>query len=118
MSATAFLISYPVTVVVLWIVIRSPAARRFVSTPRADRWHTRATPYLGGIGIFAGLAAGIAAAVLAGAVPRPYEEIVGIVAGCAIVFVAGLLDDAVSLHPIAKLGAQVGAAAVVLSTGL
>jgi UDP-GlcNAc:undecaprenyl-phosphate GlcNAc-1-phosphate transferase len=117
-SATAFLISYPVTVAVLWIVIRSPAARRFVSAPRADRWHTRATPYLGGIGIFAGLAAGITAAVLAGAVPRPYEEIVGIVAGCAIVFVAGLLDDAVSLHPIAKLAAQLGAAAVVLSTGL
>ena len=118
MSATAFLVSYPVTVVVLWLVMRSPAAQRFVSAPRADRWHTRATPYLGGIGMFAGLAAGTAAAVLVGAVPRPYEEIVGIVAGCAIVFVAGLLDDAVSLPPIAKLGAQLGAAVVVLSTGL
>jgi UDP-GlcNAc:undecaprenyl-phosphate/decaprenyl-phosphate GlcNAc-1-phosphate transferase len=117
-SATAFLISYPVTVVVLWLVMRSPAAQRFVAAPRADRWHTSATPYLGGIGMFAGLAAGTAAAVLVGAVPRPYEEIAGIVAGCAIVFVAGLLDDAVSLPPIAKLGAQLGAAAVVLSTGL
>jgi UDP-N-acetylmuramyl pentapeptide phosphotransferase/UDP-N-acetylglucosamine-1-phosphate transferase len=76
-----------------------------VSAPRADRWHTRATPYLGGIGIFAGLAAGIAAAVLAGVRGRTKRSS-GIVAGCAIVFVAGLLDDAVSLHPIAKLGAQ------------
>jgi UDP-GlcNAc:undecaprenyl-phosphate GlcNAc-1-phosphate transferase len=93
-------------------------ARRFVSAPREDRWHKKATPYLGGVGIFAGFAVGVGAALAVGAVPGSHEQVLGILAGCAILFVAGLLDDAFSLPPIAKIGAQLGAVAVVLHTGL
>ena len=46
--------------------------------------------------------------------PRPHEEVLGILVGCAVLFVAGLLDDVFSLPPVAKLGAQFGAAAIVL----
>ncbi len=53
-----------------------------------------------------------------GAIPGSHEQVLGILVGCAIVFAAGLVDDAFGLHPIAKLAAQLGAAAVVLSTGL
>jgi UDP-GlcNAc:undecaprenyl-phosphate GlcNAc-1-phosphate transferase len=117
-NAAASLVAYPVAALVLFSLLRSPAARRFVSSPRRDRWHKRATPYLGGVGIFAGFAVGIVAALAAGAVPGSHEEVIGILAGCAVVFGAGLLDDAFSLPPIAKLAAQLGAAAVVLNTGL
>jgi len=108
----------PAAALVLWGLLRSPAARRFVATPREDRWHRKATPYLGGIGIFAGLVLGVGAALAAGAVPGSHEELLGILGGCAVLFAAGLLDDAYGLPPVAKIAAQLGAAAIVLSTGL
>jgi UDP-GlcNAc:undecaprenyl-phosphate GlcNAc-1-phosphate transferase len=117
-SAAASLVAYPVAAVVIMLLLRSRAARRFVSPPREDRWHTHATPYLGGIGIFAGFAAGIGAALGVGAVPGSHEQVLGILAGCAVLFGAGLLDDALSLPPIVKIAAQLGAAAIVLSNGL
>jgi UDP-GlcNAc:undecaprenyl-phosphate GlcNAc-1-phosphate transferase len=117
-SAAASVLAYPVAALVLFSLLHSPAARRFVSPPREDRWHKRATPYLGGVGIFAGFAVGVLAALAIGAVPGPHKQVLGIVAGCAVLFVAGLLDDAFSLPPVAKIAAQLGAAAIVLSTGL
>ena len=98
--------------------LRSSIAQRFVARPREDRWHKRATPYVGGIGIFAGFAAGILAAVAVGAVTGSHEEVLGILVGCAVLFVAGLVDDVFGLPPVAKLAAQFGAAAIVLSSGL
>src|SRR6266550_6129598 len=38
--------------------------------------------------------------------------------GCAIVFAAGLVDDLRSLPPVVKIASQLGAAGLVLSTGL
>ena len=96
-----------------------------VSPPREDRWHRQTTPTIGGIGIFAGLVVGVLVAVALGAVPGPDEpvpssnaQVLGILGGCAILFVAGLLDDVFSLPPLAKIGAQLAAAAVVLAAGL
>jgi UDP-GlcNAc:undecaprenyl-phosphate GlcNAc-1-phosphate transferase len=117
-SAAASLLAFPAAALVLSGLLRSPAAGRFVAPPREDRWHERATPNLGGIAIFAGLVVGIVAALAAGAVPGSHEEALGILGGCAILFLAGLIDDAYGLPPIAKLAAQLGASAVVLSTGL
>ncbi len=45
-------------------------------------------------------------------------ELGGILAGVTIVFVAGLVDDLRHLSPVAKLGAQILAAVVVLGSGL
>jgi UDP-GlcNAc:undecaprenyl-phosphate/decaprenyl-phosphate GlcNAc-1-phosphate transferase len=112
------LIAFPAAALVLAALLRSPAARRLVSPPREDRWHTETTPHLGGIGIFAGLAAGSLAALALGAVPGSHKELLGILAGCAIVFLFGLLDDAWHLPPVAKVGGQVAAAAVALAAGL
>src|SRR5262245_48974252 len=105
MSATVAFLAFPTTVLVLLGLLRSPAARRFVSPPREDRWHRAPTPYLGGIGIFAGIVVGCLAALAAGAVSGSHEEL-GILAGCSLLFLAGLLDDAFSLPPVAKLAAQ------------
>ena len=50
--------------------------------------------------------------------PSSNAQVLGILGGCAILFVAGLLDDMFSLPPLAKIAAQLAAAAVVLAAGL
>jgi len=117
MSATVCLIGLPVAALTIWCLLRSPVGTRFVAAPRSDRWHERATPTFGGVGIFAGFAAAVLLAIAVQAVGAS-SELLGILGGAAIVFAAGLLDDTHSLSPLAKLGAQIGAAAVVLAAGL
>ena len=115
--AAAALAAVPASLLTIWALLRTPAARHVVAAPRADRWHTKSTPLLGGSGIFAGLLTAAGVAVAAGLVPAD-RELGGILGGCAILFVAGLLDDVFRLSPVAKLGAQVGAAVLVLGAGV
>jgi UDP-GlcNAc:undecaprenyl-phosphate/decaprenyl-phosphate GlcNAc-1-phosphate transferase len=117
MNAAVVTVALPATALAIVLLLRSPLVRRLVSAPRDDRWHERDTPSLGGIAIFAGVLAGVGGAVAAGGV-HGSRELLGILGGCAIVFAAGLVDDARSLPPVAKLGSQVAASALVLSTGL
>jgi UDP-GlcNAc:undecaprenyl-phosphate/decaprenyl-phosphate GlcNAc-1-phosphate transferase len=116
-SAIVCLVASPVAALTIWALLRSPLVARVVAAPRGDRWHERATPTLGGVGIFAGFAAAVLLAVAARAVGGS-SELFGVLGGAAILFAAGLLDDLRSLPPLVKLAAQIGAAAVVLSTGL
>jgi UDP-GlcNAc:undecaprenyl-phosphate GlcNAc-1-phosphate transferase len=102
---------------VLWLLLRSPAGARLVAVPSDERWHEQPTPTFGGIGIFGGLATGVLVALAAGVIEWS-SELGGILAGVTIVFVAGLIDDVRHLSPIAKLGAQIAAAVVVISSGL
>jgi UDP-GlcNAc:undecaprenyl-phosphate GlcNAc-1-phosphate transferase len=97
-------------------LLRSPLAHRLVAEPSADRWHARATPYLGGIGIFVGFSVGFWLAWALGAF-KASEAVIGIYAAVTLVFAAGLADDLFSLPPLAKLAAQIGGAAIVLGTG-
>jgi UDP-GlcNAc:undecaprenyl-phosphate GlcNAc-1-phosphate transferase len=115
--AAAALTALPASLLTIWLLLRTPAARHVVAAPRADRWHKRSTPMLGGSGIFAGLLAAVGVAVAAGLIPAS-NELGGILGGCAILFAAGLLDDVYRLSPFAKLGAQLAAAAVVLVAGV
>ncbi|HEY7207785.1 MAG TPA: hypothetical protein VH416_06045 [Gaiellaceae bacterium] len=117
MTTAVAAVALPVTLVTTWALLRSALARRLVAAPRGDRWHERPTPVLGGIGIFAGLVAGVGVALAAGAISGS-QQLAGIMAGCAVLFVAGLVDDLWHLPPAAKLGAQFAAAAIVLATGL
>ena len=116
-SALAAIAALPVAYLVVWATLRTRFAHRVVAAPTRDRWHTETTPSLGGVGIVAGLLAGVAAALALDAV-EPSWELFGILAGCLILFAAGLVDDLRTLSPPVKIGAQVAAAAVVLSTGL
>jgi len=113
----AALAALPASLLTIWALRRTPAARHVVAAPRADRWHTRSTPLLGGSGIFAGFLVAVGIAVAAGVTPAS-RELGGIVGGCAILFVAGLVDDVFSLPPLAKLAAQGGAAALVIASGI
>jgi UDP-GlcNAc:undecaprenyl-phosphate/decaprenyl-phosphate GlcNAc-1-phosphate transferase len=120
-NALAAAVALPVTALVLAALLRlglgARLGGRLVAAPSGERWHERETPIFGGVGIFLGLAAGIGAAIAIGAVDAS-SELLGILGGCTILFVAGLLDDAVTLKPLAKLAAQFAAAGVVLASGL
>jgi UDP-GlcNAc:undecaprenyl-phosphate GlcNAc-1-phosphate transferase len=116
-TALAALAALPASLLTIGLLLRAPRSQRVVAAPSADRWHRHDTPLFGGVGIFAGLLAGVGAAVATGAV-HANHELLGIVGGCAILFVAGLIDDLFTLNALAKLAAQVGAAALVLVAGV
>ncbi|HZU20871.1 MAG TPA: hypothetical protein VE982_06605 [Gaiellaceae bacterium] len=116
MSTVVALAALPAAAAVVWGLLRSPLSRRLGRPPEVGRWRASATPLVGGIGIYAGLAAGIWLTVLAGPLTAT-TQLTGLFAGATILFVAGLADDLWSLPPAAKLAAQVGAAATVLATG-
>ncbi|MET0561621.1 MAG: hypothetical protein ABW012_08445 [Gaiellaceae bacterium] len=117
MNAIVAIAALSVSAAVLWLLLRSPVGARLVAIPSDERWHAEATPTFGGVGIFAGFAAGVLVALATGVIEWS-SELGGILAGVTIVFVAGLVDDLRHLSPIAKLAAQVGAAVVVLASGL
>ncbi len=116
MSTVAALAAFPTAAAVVWALLRSPLSRKLGNAPEGSRWRATATPLVGGLGIYAGLSVGIWVTVLAGPLTAS-EQLAGIFAGTTILFAAGLADDLVTLPPWAKLAAQGGAAAVVLSTG-
>jgi UDP-GlcNAc:undecaprenyl-phosphate GlcNAc-1-phosphate transferase len=116
-SAAVAIAALPVTIAVLWALLRTRLGDRLVAQPTGERWHERPTPTFGGVGIFAGFAAGVLLAVVTGVVEWS-SELGGILAGSALLFGAGLVDDLRGLSPVAKLAAQVGAAVIVLASGL
>ena len=117
MSAAIAVVAAPIAYLVLRALLRSGVGSRIVAVPSGERWHDRATPTFGGVGIFAGFAAGAGLALAIAAV-HGSGELWGILGGCALLFAAGLIDDVRHLPPLAKLVAQFGAAAMVVSSGL
>src|SRR5581483_4173289 len=115
--AAAAFAALPASLLTIWALRLTPAARHVVAAPRADRWHTRSTPLLGGSGIFAGMLVAAGIAVAAGVVPASWQ-LGGILGGCGILFSAGLIDDVYGLPPFAKIAAQGGAAALVIASGI
>jgi UDP-GlcNAc:undecaprenyl-phosphate GlcNAc-1-phosphate transferase len=116
-EAAITIAALPITFAVLWALLRTPVGNRLVAVPSDERWHGSPTPTFGGVGIFAGFVGAVLLALATGAVEWS-GELGGILGGIAILFTAGLLDDLRPLSPIAKLAAQIGAAVVVLASGL
>jgi len=116
-EAIVAIAAFPVTVAVLWALLRSRLGDRLVAHPSGERWHEQATPTFGGVGIFAGFVAAVGLALATGAVEWT-GELGGILAGCALLFVAGLTDDIRHLSPVVKVGLQIGAAVIALASGL
>jgi UDP-GlcNAc:undecaprenyl-phosphate/decaprenyl-phosphate GlcNAc-1-phosphate transferase len=116
-DAAIAIAALPVALAVLWFLLRSPVGKRLVAVPSGERWHEQPTPTFGGVGIFAGFIAAVLLALAAGAVEWS-GELGGTLAGIALVFAAGLVDDLWHLSPIAKLAAQISAAVIVLASGL
>ena len=91
-----------------------PLAARLgvVAPPRADRWHARPTPLLGGAAIVLAL---LGCALL---LPEHPPQVLVLLGGGAALFGLGLLDDLRPLRPATKLLAQAAVAAAVIALGL
>ena len=117
MNALVAIAAAPIAFFVIRALQTSALGRRLVAEPSSERWHGSSTPTFGGVGIYVGFLAGVTAALLVGAID-PTEELFGVVGGCTVIFVFGLLDDAYGLPPVAKLLGQFAAAAIVIASGL
>lgn len=99
-------------------VLVTPLAMRLawwvglVAKPRADRWHRRPTPLLGGLAIAAGFFA-----VVPWGVPWS-QTVVGILAGAVLAVALGLWDDARGMRADVKLAAQIAVACVPVVAGV
>lgn len=99
--------------VVLTLIARAVSPRvGMVAGPRRDRWHQEPTPLLGGVAIYAAFVIGFF--VFAPKLPGIYA----ILGAATLLFVTGLVDDAVHIKPYAKLVLQMIAAATLVSFGL
>ncbi|HEV7487125.1 MAG TPA: hypothetical protein VGQ65_15715 [Thermoanaerobaculia bacterium] len=90
-------------------------ARRFgaVALPRTDRWHRKPTAMMGGLAIF------IAVMVVVPAmVHQQRREGWVVLAASALLFVVGLVDDFLKIKPYQKLIGQLAGAAGVIYFGL
>jgi UDP-GlcNAc:undecaprenyl-phosphate GlcNAc-1-phosphate transferase len=87
----------------------------YVTNPREDRWHTKPTPALGGIGIFGAFI--LSLLIISLLYGNAFEIQWGLLAGSGMVFLLGLYDDLRPITPPAKLVGQILAAAVVVFLG-
>ncbi len=83
--------------------------------------HQKPTPYLGGVGMFIGLAAGVLCALYC--LPQDYpllshKWLLGILCAGAIACVVGCIDDIVNIRPWQKIVGQVAAAIVLVLAGI
>ena len=98
------------------LVIRLAHRLGWVAHPKADRWHRRPTALMGGVGIFAGATL---AALAAWTVGVRFEPGLGFVmAGAALMFGTGVVDDRLALRPTVKLLFQIAAAVLALWGGV
>src|SRR4051812_10085344 len=99
-----------VAIAVATVLVLTPFVRRVairtgaVARPKLDRWHRQTIPMLGGVSIFAGVAASMAAAGL------PSREALPVLIVGAGMFALGLLDDLIHLRPGGKLAGQIAVA--------
>jgi len=117
-----------VTFLVTPLVRRFAISRGMVDTPGGRKVHSTPIPRLGGVAIFLGVMAAVAAqaageyfagwggTLVDGGTAR--VRILGVLVAMAVVFLVGLIDDIVSLSPGVKLLGQVVAAAIAVASGL
>jgi UDP-GlcNAc:undecaprenyl-phosphate GlcNAc-1-phosphate transferase len=105
------LVTFALGVLLTLAVRRVARAKEIVAKPRPDRWHKKPTALCGGVAIFLAFQIGC----LLFAPDFPGKQL--ILAGGALLFVMGLLDDLFQIRPHIKLVIQLAAAAVVVYFG-
>lgn len=111
-SLIALIIPFFTVVLVTPLIIVFAKKTGIISLPQADRWHSRPTALLGGIGIFIGVVSGVIWLGLLGSIHS------GLVFGAVLIFVSGLYDDVKGLRPYVKLVIHIIAAVLVMSSGV
>lgn len=105
-------ISLIVSVILTFAVRGYARTRGFVAQPKSDRWHSKPTAMLGGVGVFATTLAGYLLFI-----PISKESI-AIIAGASFLFLVGLIDDLREIKPYQKLIGQLVAVSIVIAAGL
>lgn len=97
-----------------FVYVSRQAARRcgLVAAPRPDRWHSKPTALMGGVGIYAAFAIGYACLT-----PQSMPIWSVFIAG-SVMFAIGLVDDLISLKPYTKLIVQLLVAIGLILAGL
>src|SRR5262245_12596001 len=107
----ALVAGFTLALALLFVFLARGMALRigFVAAPRQDRWHSKPTPLLGGAAIYS-------AFILAFILFTPgLSNAYPIVAAGTLLFVTGIIDDAIHIKPHAKLVIQFIAAATLVS---
>jgi len=109
----AFLVSFAVTFMATPVVRKIALKFNIVDIPdNIRKTHKQVKPYLGGLAIFLGTIAGYI-------LLQPKNEYMGeIILGAIIMIITGMLDDIYNLKPYQKLLGQLGAAIIVVNSGL
>jgi len=90
-----------------------------VDAPGGRKVHARPVPRLGGVAVVGAAVVALAIALWRGSVESAvWTSMQPFAISGAIIFVAGLIDDIWELGPAAKLLAELGAAAVMMNSGL
>ena len=105
-------ISVAVATLMTLLVRRFARKYDFVARPKNDRWHKKPTAMLGGAAIFL-----TTLVMYAAFVPKTTESLI-ILAGSALLFAIGLLDDILNIKPYQKLVGQLFGAVIVVGLGL
>lgn len=103
----AFLLAFGFALFLTPKIIRLAHRRRLYDLPNERSAHSKITPRLGGVGIFAGLAVACSATWLD-------AQAVWVFVAVAMVFGAGLVDDLKQLPPSVKFGFQILAALLLI----
>lgn len=93
----------------------------YLSVPSDHSIHSRATPYGGGVAMFAGLCVAMTLAAFLPALHGLFvdtNELAGVILACAVILVVGLVDDYRSMSAPAKVAGQVLAACVLYFFGV
>jgi UDP-GlcNAc:undecaprenyl-phosphate/decaprenyl-phosphate GlcNAc-1-phosphate transferase len=108
----AFFVSFLTVLVLTPLVIKFAHKIGATDKPNHRKVHAKVMPRLGGLAIFLGVVAGFFAAGLHD------EKLTGISIGAVLIIILGILDDKYELSAKVKLAGQIGAAGIVVSTGL
>lgn len=107
---TSFVVGILTVPLIRWISIKTGK----VSLPRRDRWHSKPTPTLGGVGIFIGFSA----AILIFYFTAPSFSLDWpLLLSAGLMFGLGLYDDYKPLNPVRKLLGQIISAIIVVFWG-
>jgi UDP-GlcNAc:undecaprenyl-phosphate GlcNAc-1-phosphate transferase len=94
--------------------VRSVARHRgVVSSPRADRWHPKPTPLLGGVALWLATLGTTLFILPIAAWPRLLPIAAAATGMCAL----GLLDDFLSIKPTTKLTGQIAVGCMIIASG-
>jgi UDP-GlcNAc:undecaprenyl-phosphate/decaprenyl-phosphate GlcNAc-1-phosphate transferase len=119
--AIAFLVALTAAALLIPPIRLWAVARGLFDQPGGRKIHTQPVPRLGGIAIAIGFFLGVAVATLIplGTITATStRDVPAILAGSAVLVIAGVADDLIGLSPIVKLLAQVLAAVAAVALGL